>query len=88
MVFKQEILMSELRIMLEKEREMRELYGEILKKLEDPTLHARIQAIYKDEIKHIGYVEIIMSMLEEGPQLEEPKPDKTEVTTRQTFTKD
>ena len=64
MSFDKEVLTSELTILMEKEREMRDLYDRILMKLENTTLRKRIMAIRDDETKHIGYVEIIMSLLE------------------------
>jgi rubrerythrin len=67
MSFKQDVLMSELGIMLEKEREMKELYSEILKRLENTSLRTKVEFILKEEIRHIGYVEILISMLEGGP---------------------
>lgn len=68
---KQEILMSELNIMLEKEREMMNLYNGILDELEHVRLIERVSVIRDDEIKHIGYVKILMSLLEGGPEKEE-----------------
>ena len=64
MSFDKEVLGSELRILMEKEREMRDLYNRILVELDNNTLHKRIMAIRDDETKHIGYVEIIMSLLD------------------------
>ena len=59
--------MSELKIMLEKEKEMRDLYNEILKDLENLHLKKKIESIRDEEIKHVSYVEILISLFEEGP---------------------
>jgi rubrerythrin len=47
---------------MEKEREMRDLYNQILKRIENTYLEEKIRGIRDDEVKHMGYVEIIMSM--------------------------
>ena len=67
MSFEQEMMMSELKIMLEKEREMKALYSKILESLEHVTLRKKVEFILKEEIRHMGYVEILMSLLEDGP---------------------
>ena len=71
MSFRKDALMSELRILLEKEREMKNLYNEILNKLENPTLHGKIMRIKDDEVRHIGYVDILISLFESE------EPDRT-----------
>ena len=70
MGFKHDLLLSELRIMLAKEKEMLALYIGILEKLENPRLHERLRAIRDDERKHVGYVEILLSLFEEPPDRE------------------
>ena len=65
MGFRKDTLMSELRVMLEKEKEMRDLYMVILKDLEDPSLHEKIRVLKEEEERHMGYVEIIMSLFED-----------------------
>jgi rubrerythrin len=67
MNFDKEVLTSELKILMEKEREMRDLYNRILEKLDNPTLNKRIMSIRDDERKHMGYVEIIISLIENEP---------------------
>jgi rubrerythrin len=72
MGFKKEVLLSELKIMLEKEREMKVMYDEILKDLDSPGLYAKISRIRNDEVKHMGLVEIIIGLMEDGPEDDEP----------------
>ena len=67
MGFDKEVLISELKILMEKESEMRDLYNRILVKLDNPTLHSKIMSIRDDETKHMAYVEIIMSLIENEP---------------------
>jgi rubrerythrin len=71
MSFRKEVLLSELKIMMEKEREMRDLYDQILKKLENTYLEEKIRRIRDDEVKHMGYVEIIMSMFSDVEAMNE-----------------
>jgi rubrerythrin len=59
-----QILEAEFQMMLSKENEMKELYDEILKRVENQHVRNKIEAIRNDEIKHMGYVEIILSLLE------------------------
>ena len=65
MSFKKEVLMSELEIMLEKEKEMRDLYSHILSKLENNMLFEKIKRIKDEEEKHIGCVKIIIGLFED-----------------------
>ena len=60
---KVQILESELKIIMEKEVEMRDLYDEIINRCENNYICRKIIAIRDDEIKHIGYVEIMLSLL-------------------------
>ena len=65
MSFKKDSLMAELSIMLEKEREMRDLYTEVLRRVENNMLTDKIRLIRDEEEKHIGYVEIIIGLFED-----------------------
>ena len=65
MSFKKEALMSELGLMMEKEREMKTLYDEMLKKLSNTFIRKKIEFIRDDEIKHMGYVRIMISLFED-----------------------
>jgi rubrerythrin len=58
-----QILESEFRIMMEKEVEMRDLYNEIIDRAENNFICKKVMAIRDDEIRHIGYVEIMLSLL-------------------------
>ena len=71
MSFRKEVLISELKIMMEKEREMRDLYDQILRKLENTYLEEKIRRIRDDEVRHMGYVEIIMSMFSDVEAMNE-----------------
>ena len=64
MSFRKDVLMSELKIMMEKEREMKNFYSEILRKLENPTIHEKIMRLRDDKVRHMGYVEILISLFE------------------------
>ncbi len=70
MGFKHDVLVSELSIMLSKEREMFNLYNGILEKLENARLQKRLMLIRDDEKKHIGYVQILLSLFEQPPKTE------------------
>lgn len=63
MSFELQVIQSELKMMLSKEREMRELYDRILKNCENEYICKRIRAIRDDEKKHMGYVKIMTSLL-------------------------
>lgn len=64
MSFKKDALMSELRLMMEKEREMRTLYDDMLRRLSNPFIRKNIEIIRDDEIRHMGYVKIMISLFE------------------------
>jgi rubrerythrin len=59
-----QVLEAEFQMMLSKEKELKELYEEILKRVENPYVRKKIEAIRNDEVKHMGYVEIMLSLLE------------------------
>ncbi len=56
-------LSSELKILEEKEREMRVFYDRILKRVEDPRVRKVIEKIRKQETKHEGYVKLIKELV-------------------------
>jgi rubrerythrin len=56
-------LSSELRILEEKEREMRVFYDRILRRVEDPRVRKVIGTIRKQETKHEGYVKLIRELV-------------------------
>jgi rubrerythrin len=58
-----QILKAEFQVMMEKEIEMRDLYSGILERIETEHVRKRLDTIRKDEVRHIGYIEIIMSLL-------------------------
>jgi rubrerythrin len=58
-----QILKAEFQVMMEKEIEMKDLYSEILERVENNYVHEKIRTIRDDEVRHIGYVEIIISLL-------------------------
>jgi rubrerythrin len=61
---KAQILKAELGVMLEKEKEMKDLYVQILDRVENNFISRKIEFLAKEEEKHMGYVEIILSLLE------------------------
>ena len=61
---KMHILEAEFQMILSKETEMRELYNEILKRVENQHIRKKIETVRNDKIKHMGYVEIILSLLD------------------------
>ena len=63
-----QILESEFRIMMEKEVEMRDIYNEIIERAENNYICKKVMVIRDDEIRHIGYVEIILSLLGIGEE--------------------
>lgn len=58
-----QILGAEFQMMLSKEAEMRDLYSGILKRVENNYISKKIMSIRDDEIKHMGYVKIMLSLL-------------------------
>ncbi len=56
-------LSSELKILEEKEREMRLFYDRLLKRVEDPRVRRVIETIRKQESKHEGYVKLIRELV-------------------------
>jgi rubrerythrin len=61
--FRNQLLLSEFKLLMDKEREMRDLYNHILEKVESTHISDRVRAIRDDEERHMGYVEIILSLL-------------------------
>jgi rubrerythrin len=56
-------LSSELKILEEKEREMRLFYDRLLKRVEDPRVRKVVESIRKQETKHEGYVKMIRELV-------------------------
>ena len=56
-------LQSELKILEEKEREMRVFYDRILKRVEDPGVKKIIENLRKQEAKHQGYIKLIKELV-------------------------
>ena len=56
-------LHSELKILEEKEREMRLFYDKILKRVEDPEVKKVIESMRKQEEKHQGYIKLIKELV-------------------------
>lgn len=56
-------LKSELRILEEKEREMRLHYDRMLRRIEDPRVRKVIEKIRDQEARHQGYVRLIMELV-------------------------
>lgn len=62
-ITKMQILKAEFQMMMGKEIEIRELYSKILERVENNYVHKKIRTIRDDEVRHIGYVEIMISLL-------------------------
>jgi rubrerythrin len=58
-----QILRAEFQVMMEKEIEMKDLYNNILNRIENEYVRKKLNAIRKDELRHIGYIEIMISLL-------------------------
>ncbi len=56
-------LSSELKVLEEKEREMRLFYDRLLKRVEDPRVRKVVETIRKQEAKHEGYVKLIRELV-------------------------
>jgi rubrerythrin len=56
-------LISELKILDEKEREMRVFYDRLLKRVEDHRVRKVVETIRKQETKHEGYVKLIKELV-------------------------
>ena len=64
MSYKEEVARSEFMLLAEKEREMHELYSRILDMAENEHVRKVVASIRDDEKRHLGYAEIILSMIE------------------------
>ena len=58
-----QILEAEFQMMLSKETEMKDLYNGILGRVENNYISKKVMSIRDDEIKHMGYVKIMLSLL-------------------------
>ncbi len=58
-----QVLKAEFQMMLSKETDLMDLYSRILERVENHHVRRGIEAIRDDQIRHMGYVEIMLSLL-------------------------
>lgn len=61
--FRRQAQVSEFQMMLSKEAEIKELYDDILKSVENNRIRKTITLIRDQKMKHMAYVKIMISLL-------------------------